>query len=52
LLDEPSLGHAPLMVHQLSEVIRRVNRQGTAVLLAQSDIRRAYLGVGAAGQGH
>jgi branched-chain amino acid transport system ATP-binding protein len=37
LLDEPSLGLAPLVVKQVFEVIRRVNRAGTTVLLAEQN---------------
>ncbi|MQA09063.1 MAG: ATP-binding cassette domain-containing protein [Pseudonocardiaceae bacterium] len=82
LLDEPSLGLAPLLVQQIRELIEEINRQGTAVLLveqnatmalsvaehgyvletgkvvmdaparellADSDIREFYLGLGAEG---
>jgi branched-chain amino acid transport system ATP-binding protein len=81
LLDEPSLGLAPMIVRELFQAVERVNREGTAILLveqnvpaaldlaarayvldegriiaegapaalrAQPDIRRAYLGIGAA----
>jgi branched-chain amino acid transport system ATP-binding protein len=37
LLDEPSLGLAPLVVKQVFEVIERINRQGTTVLLAEQN---------------
>ncbi|MDR1968645.1 MAG: ABC transporter ATP-binding protein [Burkholderiaceae bacterium] len=37
LLDEPSLGLAPLVVKQVFEVIQRVNRAGTTVLLAEQN---------------
>jgi branched-chain amino acid transport system ATP-binding protein len=37
LLDEPSLGLAPLVVKQVFEVIRRVNTAGTTVLLAEQN---------------
>jgi len=37
LLDEPSLGLAPLIVKQVFEVIQRINRQGTTVLLAEQN---------------
>ena len=81
LLDEPSLGLAPMIVSELFTAIQRVNREGMAVLLveqnvalalaiaarayvleegrivaegasaellAQPELRRAYLGVGTA----
>jgi branched-chain amino acid transport system ATP-binding protein len=37
LLDEPSLGLAPLVVKQVFEVIQRVNQAGTTVLLAEQN---------------
>ncbi|NMM09569.1 MAG: ABC transporter ATP-binding protein [Polaromonas sp.] len=37
LLDEPSLGLAPLVVKQVFEVIQRINRAGTTVLLAEQN---------------
>lgn len=37
LLDEPSLGLAPLVVKQVFEVIRQVNAGGTTVLLAEQN---------------
>jgi len=37
LLDEPSLGLAPLLVDQIGEIITQINRQGTAVLLIEQN---------------
>ena len=37
LLDEPSLGLAPLIVKMMFEVIQRINRAGTTVLLAEQN---------------
>jgi branched-chain amino acid transport system ATP-binding protein len=37
LLDEPSLGLAPLVVKQMFETIQRINRAGTTVLLAEQN---------------
>lgn len=37
LLDEPSLGLAPLVVKQVFEAIQRINRAGTTVLLAEQN---------------
>jgi len=37
LLDEPSLGLAPLVVKQMFEIIARINRAGTTVLLAEQN---------------
>src|SRR5690554_11369 len=44
LLDEPSLGLAPLIVEQIGEIIREVNRQGTSVMLVEQNAAMA-LGV-------
>jgi branched-chain amino acid transport system ATP-binding protein len=37
LLDEPSLGLAPLVVRQMFEIIARINKAGTTVLLAEQN---------------
>ncbi len=37
LLDEPSLGLAPLMVQRIAEVVREINAQGTGVLLVEQN---------------
>ena len=37
LLDEPSLGLAPLLVDQIGEIVTAINRQGTAVLLIEQN---------------
>ena len=37
LLDEPSLGLAPLVIKQTFEVIQRINKAGTTVLLAEQN---------------
>ena len=37
LLDEPSLGLAPLVVKQVFEVIEKINKAGTTVLLAEQN---------------
>jgi branched-chain amino acid transport system ATP-binding protein len=41
LLDEPSMGLAPLFVHEIFEVIRRLNDQGTTILLVEQNARAA-----------
>ena len=41
LLDEPSLGLAPLIVQRIFEVIRTLNRQGTTVLVVEQNARMA-----------
>lgn len=37
LLDEPSLGLAPLVVKQVFETVQRINAEGTSVLLAEQN---------------
>jgi branched-chain amino acid transport system ATP-binding protein len=41
LLDEPSLGLAPLLVEQVFSKLVEVNRQGTAILLVEQNARMA-----------
>ena len=41
LLDEPSLGLAPLAVRHILEIVSTVNRQGTTILLVEQNVRRA-----------
>ena len=41
LLDEPSLGLAPVVVDGLFDAIRTINRGGVAVLLVEQDVHRA-----------
>ena len=41
MLDEPSMGLAPLMVAQVMDVVRSINEQGTAVLLIEQNARSA-----------
>jgi branched-chain amino acid transport system ATP-binding protein len=41
LLDEPSLGLAPLIVKQIFEIIQRINKEGTTVLLVEQNAQLA-----------
>jgi branched-chain amino acid transport system ATP-binding protein len=41
LLDEPSLGLAPLLVQQIRDIIVEINRQGTGVLLVEQNAMMA-----------
>ncbi|WP_079509031.1 ABC transporter ATP-binding protein [Mesobacillus jeotgali] len=41
LLDEPSIGLAPLIVEQMFEVIQTINREGTTILLAEQNANAA-----------
>jgi branched-chain amino acid transport system ATP-binding protein len=41
MLDEPSLGLAPLVVDEIFEMIHRINGQGTTILLVEQNARMA-----------
>jgi len=41
VLDEPSLGLAPLLVQQIRDIIETVNKQGTSVLLVEQNATMA-----------
>lgn len=41
MLDEPSLGLAPFLVHQIFEIIRDINAQGTTILLVEQNAFQA-----------
>lgn len=49
LLDEPSLGLAPLIVQQVYRVIADIRRQGTTVLLVEQN---AHMALGVASRGY
>jgi branched-chain amino acid transport system ATP-binding protein len=41
LLDEPSMGLAPMLVREIFRVIRRINQQGAAILLVEQNAHLA-----------
>jgi len=41
LLDEPSLGLAPVIVHEIFELISQINRSGTSILLVEQNANLA-----------
>ena len=41
LLDEPSLGLAPILVDQIFEIIQDINREGTTILLIEQNATKA-----------
>lgn len=49
LLDEPSLGLAPLLVQQIFDIIRNINAQGTTVFLVEQN---AHMALGIAHRGY
>ena len=43
LLDEPSLGLAPLLVKDIFQIISEINRQGVTILLVEQNVRQSLL---------
>jgi len=41
ILDEPSLGLAPLLVDEVLETIQKINRQGVTILLIEQNVNQA-----------
>lgn len=41
MLDEPSLGLAPLIVNDIFSIIQQINREGVSVLLVEQNARKA-----------
>jgi branched-chain amino acid transport system ATP-binding protein len=41
LLDEPSLGLAPILVETIFSIVREINSQGTTVLLVEQNAHKA-----------
>ena len=49
LLDEPSMGLAPILVDEIFAVVRRINQAGTTILLVEQN---AYKALGIAARGY
>ena len=41
MLDEPSLGLAPILVQQIFQIIRQINQEGTTILLVEQNALQA-----------
>ena len=41
MLDEPSMGLAPILVEQIFEIIRTLHRNGTTILLVEQNAQMA-----------
>ncbi len=42
LLDEPSLGLSPLLVNEIFKIIKRINEEGTTILLVEQNAQWAF----------
>ena len=49
MLDEPSLGLAPMMVERIFDIVKEINKQGTTVLLIEQN---AHMALGVANRGY
>jgi branched-chain amino acid transport system ATP-binding protein len=49
LLDEPSMGLAPILVDKIFEIIQEINREGTTILLVEQN---ALIALGIASRGY
>ena len=49
LLDEPSMGLAPILVDEIFAVVKKINQDGTTILLVEQN---AYKALGVAGRGY
>lgn len=49
LLDEPSMGLAPVLVEQIFQIVQDINRQGTTILLVEQN---ALMALGIASRGY
>ena len=49
LLDEPSMGLAPILVEQIFDIVKTINEQGTTVLLVEQN---ALMALGVANRGY
>lgn len=43
LLDEPSLGLAPIIIKEIFKELRRINEEGVTILLVEQNARQALL---------
>ncbi len=41
LLDEPSMGLAPILVDEIFDILQKINKQGTTILLVEQNARKA-----------
>ena len=41
MFDEPSLGLAPILVHEIFKMVEKINEEGVTVLLVEQNVREA-----------
>ena len=41
MLDEPSMGLAPILVEQIFDIVKEINQQGTTILLVEQNATMA-----------
>jgi branched-chain amino acid transport system ATP-binding protein len=41
LLDEPSMGLSPILVNEIFDLIKKINQEGTTILLVEQNATRA-----------
>ena len=41
MLDEPSLGLAPIVVKEMFDIIRAINREGITILLVEQNVQQS-----------
>ena len=42
LMDEPTLGLSPIVCREIGDIIDRINRNGTTILLVEQNVRLAF----------
>ncbi len=43
LLDEPSMGLAPIFINEIFDIIKEINKQGTTVLLIEQNAKKSII---------
>ena len=43
LLDEPSMGLAPILVRQIFDIVQEIHRGGTSILIVEQNVKQTLL---------